>query len=204
MRNRFVAWLLMASIIFSAFFSSLGLNIEASAATGPNLAAGKSVTASGYADVYVASNVVDQNQGTYWESTNNAFPQWIQISLGSSVNVAQVVLKLPASWETRTQTLSIQGSANGTDFFNIVNSAAYTFNPSTGNSVSIDFPTTNTQYVRVLFTANTGWPAAQLSELEVYGASAPTAKPIPAKLKLKIGMPCQAYRRSPPPILAVA
>ncbi|WP_068782593.1 carbohydrate-binding protein [Paenibacillus sp. GM2] len=183
MRNRFVAWSLIASIIFSAFFSSIGLHIEASAATGPNLAAGKSVTSSGYADVYVASNAVDENQGTYWESTNHAFPQWIQIPLGGSVDVEEVVLKLPAGWETRTQTLSIQGSANGTDFFNIVNSADYTFNPATGNTVTIDFPSTNTQYVRVHFTANTGWSAAQLSEVEVYGASAPTAKPIPGKIE---------------------
>lgn len=185
MRNKFVVCSLAVAIILSTFFSSIGSNIKVSAAAGPNLAIGKDVTASGYNDVYVASNVKDQNQGTYWESSNNAFPQWIQVNLGNAEDVDQVVLKVPAVWETRTQTLSIQGSMNGTDFSTIVDSAAYTFNPTTGNAVTITFPSTNTQYVRIHFTANTGWSAAQLSELEIYGPSTPTstAKPIPGKIE---------------------
>ncbi|XID90245.1 carbohydrate-binding protein [Paenibacillaceae bacterium WGS1546] len=183
MRNKFVAWSLTAAILFTAFLSGIGPKLESAAAAGPNLTVGKTVTASGHADVYVANNVKDQNQGTYWESVNNAFPQWVQVHLGSATNVNEVVLKLPAGWETRTQTLSIQGSNNGTDFFYIVNSAAYTFNPANGNAVTIPFPSTSTHYVRVLVTANTGWPAAQLSELEIYGSSAPTAKPIPGKIE---------------------
>ena len=47
--------------------------------------------------------VVDGNPGSYWESANNAFPQWVQVDLGSSQTVNQVVLKLPtAGWATRT------------------------------------------------------------------------------------------------------
>src|SRR5690606_12579233 len=88
----------------------------------------------------------------------------------SEQSIDQVVLKLPAGWESRTQTLSIQGSTNGSGFVTIVSSAAYTFNPSTGNTVTINFTAYSTRYVRVHITANTGWPAAQLSELEVYGA----------------------------------
>ena len=74
----------------------------------------------------------------------------------------------PAAWATRTQTLSVQGSTNGSSFSTVVNSAGYTFNPATGNTVTITFPATSTRYVRLNFTANTGWPAGQFSEFEVY------------------------------------
>jgi hypothetical protein len=43
-------------------------------------------TASSHNDVYQAANVGDGNQATYWESTNNAFPQWLRADLGASVN----------------------------------------------------------------------------------------------------------------------
>ena len=39
-----------------------------------------------------------RQRATYWESANNAFPQWIQADLGSSVATNRVVLKLPAGW----------------------------------------------------------------------------------------------------------
>jgi Alpha-1,3-glucanase catalytic domain D2/Alpha-1,3-glucanase catalytic domain D1/NedA-like, galactose-binding domain/CARDB len=146
------------------------LEIYGTATSGSgNLAAGRPTAESGHADVYQSGNVVDGNQGTYWESVNNAFPQWVQVDLGSSVSVNRVVLKIPAGWGARSQTLSIQGSTNGSTFTNIVGSAAYGFDPGGGNSVTINFTATTTRYVRANITANTGWPAGQISELEVYG-----------------------------------
>ena len=58
------------------------------------------MTASSYNQNYVAGNANDGNQATYWESANNAFPQWLQVDLGAAVSVDQVVLKLPpaAGW----------------------------------------------------------------------------------------------------------
>jgi hypothetical protein len=137
-----------------------------------NLALGKTMSASGVSQTYVASNANDGNQGTYWESTNNAFPQWLQVDLGSSVSVNKVVLKLPTSgWGARTQTLSVQGSTTGSSFSDIVASAGYLFDPASGNTVSIGFTATTTRYVRLNITANTGWPAGQIGEFEVYGPS---------------------------------
>jgi hypothetical protein len=64
----------------------------------------------------------------------------------------------------------VLGSTNGSTFSQIVGSAAYTFNPSTGNTVTISLPAgTSAQYVQLSFTANTGWSAAQLSEFQVFG-----------------------------------
>ena len=140
----------------------------ASAAGGPNLAIGKTAAASSFADVYQANRLNDANPATYWESANNAFPQWAQIDLGTATSIDQAILKLPTGWETRTQTLSLQGSTNGTTFTTLAASSARTFNPSTSNTVTITFTATTTRYVRATFTANTGWPAGQLSELEAY------------------------------------
>jgi hypothetical protein len=153
---------------------------SAAVLAGPNLAAGKTASASSSTQNYAASNVTDGNQGSYWESANNAFPQWVQVDLGSSVATNQVVLKLPtASWGARDQTLAVQGSTDGQNFTDLSASAARTFSPP-NNTVTVDYGTATTRYVRIRITANTGWPAGQLSELEVYGpatgdSQAPTA-----------------------------
>ncbi|NUT33489.1 MAG: Secreted glycosyl hydrolase [Hamadaea sp.] len=152
--------------------ATVGPPPPAAAAGGPNLAIGKSASASSVADVYAAANLNDGNQGTYWESANNAFPQWAQIDLGSSVSIDQIKLKLPTGWGARTQTLSVQTSTTGSSFSTLVASAGRTFDPASGNTVTIDFAAIATRYVRVQITANTGWPAGQLSEFEIYGTAA--------------------------------
>ncbi|MGC4861981.1 discoidin domain-containing protein [Micromonospora sp. DT41] len=131
------------------------------------------MSASSYNQNYVAANANDGNADTYWESANNAFPQWIQADLGATVSVDRVVLKLPPSsaWQTRTQTLSVLGSTNGSTFTTLKASGSYTFDPGTGNTATASFTAASTRYVRVQVTGNTGWPAAQFSEVEVYGAA---------------------------------
>ncbi|MFI6065451.1 discoidin domain-containing protein [Micromonospora sp. NPDC051227] len=140
------------------------------------------MTASSYNQNYVAGNANDGNASTYWESANNAFPQWIQADLGATVSVDRLVLKLPpaSDWQTRTQTLSVLGSTNGSSFTTLKASAGYTFNPSSGNTATVSFTAASTRYVRVQVTGNTGWPAAQLSEVEVYGATGSTDTQAPS------------------------
>ncbi|MEV0724167.1 discoidin domain-containing protein [Micromonospora purpureochromogenes] len=140
------------------------------------------LTASSVNQVYGPANANDGNPDTYWESANNAFPQWIQADLGATVTVDRLVLKLPpaAAWQARTQTLSVQGSTNGSTFTTLKPSAGYTFDPATGNTVTVPLTGTGSRYVRLTVTGNTGWPAGQLSEFEVYGTAtgdtqAPTA-----------------------------
>ncbi|MET7677519.1 discoidin domain-containing protein [Streptomyces seoulensis] len=148
------------------------MRVLTTAAQTPNLAQGKPFTESGHADVYGAANAGDGNRATYWESRNNAFPQWLQVDLGSSVKVNQVALRLPSGWPSRSQTLKIQGSTDNQNFTDLTASKAYTFDSGTDQSAVISLDTTTTRYVRVLFTANSAWPAGQLSELEVYGPAA--------------------------------
>ncbi|QGR00327.1 carbohydrate-binding protein [Paenibacillus psychroresistens] len=146
-----------------------------------NLAAGKAITASSANSGFAATNANDSNLTTYWESNNNAFPQSIRVDLGSASSINQVVLKLPATWGARTQTLSVLGSTNDTSYTTIVASAAYVFDPTSANTVTINFTATSTRYVRVNITANSGWTAGQLAEFEIYGATAPTT--LPGKLE---------------------
>ena len=64
------------------------------------------------------------------------------MNLGSAQSIGSITLDLPpsSSWSTRTETLSVLGNNNGTTFSQIVGSAGYTFNPSTGNTVTISLP----------------------------------------------------------------
>jgi beta-glucosidase len=137
-----------------------------------NLAAGKTATASGSSQTYAPANADDGDTGTYWESTNNAFPQWLQVDLGAATTVGRVVLTLPpsTSWGARTQTLSVQGSTDGSTFTTLAGSAGYTFDPNTGNKVTITVPSSSQRYLRLNITGNTGWPAGQVSEFQVYAS----------------------------------
>ena len=177
MRRHALRWRVLAGAVVSSVLMTLsgfaGLSGQATAA-GPNLAAGKPTAVSSTNGSYVSANLDDSNQATYWESTNNVFPQWAQVDLGSTQSINQVVLKLPTGWGARTETLSLQGSTDNSTFATIVSSANYTFDPATSNVVTINFTAMNTRYVRVNITANTGWPAGQLSELEVYGNTTST------------------------------
>jgi PKD repeat protein/type 1 glutamine amidotransferase len=138
-----------------------------------NLAAGRPTTATSTNQSYVAGNTVDGNASSYWESANNAFPQSLTVDLGTSVSVDRAVLKLPPGWETRNQTLSVLGSTDGTAYSTVLGSASYTFNPASANTVTLNLPAGSRRYLRLTFTGNTGWPAAQLAEFEVYGGGDP-------------------------------
>ncbi|WP_077800068.1 CARDB domain-containing protein [Streptomyces sp. JHA26] len=141
---------------------------HAAAAEGPNLALGRPVTAGGAHGGYPASNVTDGSQASYWEGPAGSFPQWVQIDLGTRTEIDDVVLKLPASWESRTETVSIQGSTDGQAFSTLSAGAARTFSPDAAGTVTVGVAG-EARYVRVQVTGNTGWNAAQLSEVEVHG-----------------------------------
>lgn len=167
MRRHTWRWRALAALISTALLMLGWPALTAVAAGGPSVSAGRPAGASSTNGGYTAANITDGNQATYWESAGSTFPQWVQTDLGATTRVDQVVLKLPAGWESRNQTLSVQGSADGTSYSTLVGSATYTFGQGAGNVVAIGFPATQTRYVRINITANTGWQAAQLSELEV-------------------------------------
>ncbi|MGI5459591.1 discoidin domain-containing protein [Streptomyces sp. CA-249302] len=139
-----------------------------------NLAKGRPATATGSQDVYTPGKAVDGDAGSYWESTNNAFPQSWTVDLGSSYVVRRLVLKLPPStaWGARTQTITVLGSTDGSNYSTVVGSSGYRFDPATGNTATVALPSsTNLRYLRLSVSANTGWPAGQFSEVEAYPTS---------------------------------
>ncbi|MEV6630709.1 discoidin domain-containing protein [Actinoplanes sp. NPDC051470] len=136
-----------------------------------DLARGRATSAGDHTQGYVPANAVDGDSGSYWESANNAFPQWIQVDLGATSTVGRAVLKLPPAWGARTQTLTIAGSTNGSSFTTLAATTARTFDPAAANTVTATWTPTSARYVRLTFTANTGWPAGQLSTLELYSTA---------------------------------
>ncbi|MFD8042818.1 discoidin domain-containing protein [Streptomyces chartreusis] len=139
-----------------------------------NLAKGRPATATGSQDVYTPGKAVDGDADSYWESGNNAFPQSLTIDLGSSEAVRRLVLKLPPSsaWGARTQTVTVLGSTDGSNFSTVVGATGYRFDPATGNTVTVALPGgTALRHLRLSVSANTGWPAAQFSEVEAHPTS---------------------------------
>jgi hypothetical protein len=139
-----------------------------------NLAEGRPATATGSQDVYTPGKAVDGDANTYWESANNAFPQSWTVDLGSRQDVRRLVLKLPPSpaWDARTQTVTVQGSADGSAYSTVAGPQGHRFDPATGNTATVSLPSgTSLRWLRLTVSANTGWPAGQFSEVEVYRTS---------------------------------
>ncbi|MFA3873400.1 CARDB domain-containing protein [Streptomyces sp. MMCC 100] len=177
----------------------LPLAATAQAATAPvtaaadvNLALGRPARAGGSHGAYPAGNATDGQQATYWEGPAGTFPEWLQVDLGTARDVDRVVLELPAGWESRTQTLSLRGSTDGSTFHTLDASDGRAFGPAQAGTVAIglDSPS-EARYVRVDITGNTGWNAAQLAELEVYGDDVDTGPP-PTGTNLARNKPAEA------------
>jgi len=112
MKRKQLSWRVISAGLVAVLILAGLVPTSASAAATAVLT--KTLTAGSSLGEYPVGNAGDGNQNSYWESSNNAFPQWIRADLGGSVAVDRVVLKLPAGWGARTQTLAVQTSTNGT------------------------------------------------------------------------------------------
>ncbi|GAA3290161.1 hypothetical protein GCM10020295_03830 [Streptomyces cinereospinus] len=93
----------------------------------------------------------------------------MQVDLGAQVPLDRVALKLPTGWAGRTQSLAVLASSDGGSFTTLAGPQARAFAPDQANTVNLDLPAATARFVRVQVAANSGWNAAQLSELEIYG-----------------------------------
>jgi hypothetical protein len=107
-----------------------------------------------------ASNAVDGNTGTRWSSAFSD-PQWLQVDLGASASITQVVLQWEAAYATGFQ---IQTSADGTNWTTI-----YSTTTGTGGTQTLNVSGTG-RYVRMYGTARATAYGYSLWEFQVYGS----------------------------------
>jgi hypothetical protein len=124
------------------------------------LSQGKTATASSSENSsFVAADAVDGNTGTRW-SSGFTDPQWLQVDLGSSRTLSQVVL----NWETAYgKAFQIQTSADGSNWTTV-------YSTTTGTGGTQTIPVTGTgRYVRMYGTARATQYGYSLWEFQVYG-----------------------------------
>ncbi len=133
-----------------------------------NLALGR-VTAASTA-LMAASNAVDGNAGSRWESAHAVDPSWISVDLGAAYNLGSVVI----DWEAANAgTYQIQGSNDNAAWVTLttVNGGAF------GNRTDTTIVTGNYRYVRIFGTARSAGNGYGYSifELKVYGSAGNTS-----------------------------
>ncbi|MEO3926978.1 discoidin domain-containing protein [Micromonosporaceae bacterium B7E4] len=106
-----------------------------------------------------ASAAVDGNTGTRWSSAFSD-PQWIQVDLGASATISQVVLRWEAAYGRAFQ---IQVSDNASSWNNV-----YTTTTGTGGTQTLNVSGTG-RYVRMYGTARATGYGYSLWEFEVIG-----------------------------------
>jgi hypothetical protein len=126
------------------------------------LSQGKPATASSSEGASTpASAAVDGNAGTRWSSTFGD-PQWLQVDLGATSAITQVVL----NWETAyASAFQIQVSDNAADWRSI-----YSTTTATGGIQTLDVSGSG-RYVRMYGTARPGGYGYSLWEFQVGGTA---------------------------------
>ena len=124
------------------------------------LSQGKTATASSLENAsFPASAAVDGNSGTRWSSAFSD-PQWLQVDLGASASITQVVLTWEAAYATAFQ---IQVSPDATNWTTI-----YSTTTGTGGTQTLNVSGTG-RYVRMYGTARATPYGYSLWEFQVYG-----------------------------------
>jgi hypothetical protein len=124
------------------------------------LSQGRPVTASSTENAGTpATNAVDGNTTTRWSSAFSD-PQWIQVDLGGSASVTQVVLQWEAAY---ARSFQVQVSPDGSTWTNV-------FSTTTGAGGTQTLNVTGTgRFVRMLGTVRATQYGYSLFEFQVYG-----------------------------------
>ena len=163
---------LSASLVVLAMAASavgaLPLRPQNALAADPLISQGKTATASSVENAGTpASAAVDGNAGTRWSSVFSD-PQWIQIDLGATANISQVIL----NWETAAgKSFQIQTSADATNWTAIYNTTA-----GAGGIQTLAVSGSG-RYVRMYGTVRTTGYGYSLWEFQVFGNFGPTPPP---------------------------
>ncbi|WP_414639706.1 discoidin domain-containing protein [Actinocrinis sp.] len=124
------------------------------------LSQGQPTTASSLESAaYPASNATDGNTGTRWSSAFSD-PQWLQVDLGQSASISQVVLQWEAAYATGFQ---IQTSNDANTWTSI-----YSTTTGTGGTQTLNITGTG-RYIRMYGTTRATPYGYSLWEFQVYG-----------------------------------
>jgi hypothetical protein len=160
-RNRYR---LLATVIAALAMAAALLGGAAHSADAATLLSqGKTATASSVENAsFPASAAVDGSTSTRWSSAFSD-PQWLEVDLGATASISQVVL----DWETAYATaFQIQTSADGTNWTTI-----YSTTTGTGGTQTLNITGTG-RYVRMYGTARATQYGYSLWEFQVYGTAA--------------------------------
>ena len=165
-RARFGRALILLAVFAAAALGLPAVSATPAAAADPLLSQGKPVTASSVENGgTLAAAAVDGNLGTRWSSAFSD-PQWIQVDLGATATITQVVLRWEAAYG---RTFQLQTSANGTAWTTV-----HTTANGTGGTQTI--PVTGSgRYVRMYGTARGTGYGFSLWEFQVHGTGTPPA-----------------------------
>src|ERR1700760_4668143 len=165
------AALLLVGLILPAAIGATGTtkvaNTASTATTAAScattdLALNKTATSSSTESAaYPAADAVDGNTGTRWSSAFSD-PQWLEVDLGSSQSICQVVLNWENAYATAFQ---IQTSTDGTNWTTI-----YSTTSGTGGTQTLNV-TGSGRYIRMYGTARATQYGYSLWEFDVYGPS---------------------------------
>ena len=154
------AWIIAAVMAMAAALALVAGPASRAAAASTLLSQGQPATASSVENAsYPASNAVDGNTSTRWSSAFSD-PQWIQVDLGASASITQVVLQWEAAYGKAFQ---IQTSPDGTTWTSI-----YSTTTGTGGTQTLNVSGTG-RYVRMYGTARGTQYGYSLYEFQVYG-----------------------------------
>jgi len=170
-RARITRRVLLAAAVATMLTAWIAIVMSPANAASTLLSQGKTATASSTENAsFPASAAVDGDPGTRWSSTFSD-PQWIQVNLGATATISQVVLQ----WETASATaFQIQVSNDGVNFTNI-----YSTTTGTGGTQTLNISGSG-QYVRMNGTARATGYGYSLWEFQVYGTAGggtPTTPP---------------------------
>ena len=162
-----IAWRAAAPILTStalllsgAALVAAGAPPAAAACGNTNLALNQPATASSLENAsFPASAAVDGNSGTRWSSAFSD-PQWLQVDLGSTQTICQVVLQWEAAFATAFQ---IQVSPDGTNWTSIFSTTT-----GTGGTQTLSVSGTG-RFIRMSGTARGTQFGYSLWEFQVFG-----------------------------------
>ncbi|GIH20035.1 discoidin domain-containing protein [Rugosimonospora africana] len=185
--------LILAGALILVLLAWLAVAVGTARAAATLLSQGRPATASSVENAgSPASAAVDGNTGTRWSSAFSD-PQWLQVDLGSTATISQVVLQWESAYATAFQ---LQVSADASTW-----STIYSTTTGTGGTQTLNVSGSG-RYVRVYGTARATGYGYSLWEFQVYGtlgsgggcgtADAALNKPATASSTENAGTPASA------------